>query len=134
MLGFQSKSWWITNRQSRCRSTPSANTLDAIKTSGKKGELKAAKQAEFNGIEGKGLIYVNGDLKIKKSSWVGLIYTEGTCEIGSDTWILGAVLARGSDTHRDTGTDTGSFTGTDTSSGTFKDTGNVTAIIMKKDS
>jgi hypothetical protein len=52
--------------------------------------------AEFNGINGQGLLYVTGDLKLAGNfSWKGLVYVEGKLVNTGNTWILGGVMARG---------------------------------------
>ncbi len=50
----------------------------------------------LDGIEGSGLLYVNGDLEINSTAvWRGLIYVEGSLKITGNPWILGAVVVRG---------------------------------------
>ena len=54
---------------------------------------------KFNGQDGYGLIYVNGDMEISGNLlWRGLIYVEGDCEITGTAWILGAICVRGEST------------------------------------
>ncbi len=52
--------------------------------------------AQFNGTDGEGLLYVTGDLTLSGNfSWVGLVYVEGTLRNTGNTWILGGVMAEG---------------------------------------
>jgi hypothetical protein len=51
---------------------------------------------KFNGNDGTGLIYVDGDMDISGNfRWRGLIYVEGDCKITGTAWILGAMCVRG---------------------------------------
>lgn len=57
----------------------------------------ATASEKFNGNDGFGLIYVNGDMEIAGNFvWRGLIYVEGDCVVLGTAWILGAILVRGS--------------------------------------
>ena len=50
----------------------------------------------FNGGDGEGLLYVDGDLKINGSfTYRGMIYVEGDLEINGNSWILGGLVVRG---------------------------------------
>lgn len=50
----------------------------------------------LDGIEGSGLLYVNGDLEINADAvWRGIIYVEGSLKITGTPWILGSVIVRG---------------------------------------
>ncbi|HMB68479.1 MAG TPA: pilus assembly PilX N-terminal domain-containing protein [bacterium] len=51
---------------------------------------------KFNGQDGYGLIYVNGDMDISGNLvWRGFIFVEGNCNITGTAWILGAICVRG---------------------------------------
>ncbi|MFH1221395.1 MAG: pilus assembly PilX N-terminal domain-containing protein [Candidatus Eisenbacteria bacterium] len=53
---------------------------------------------KFNNVNGSGLLYVNGDLDVASGGmvWRGLVYVEGDFKITGKTWILGAVVVKGS--------------------------------------
>jgi len=52
--------------------------------------------ATCNNMEGEGLLYVDGDLRITGNFvYKGLIYVEGDLSITGTPWILGAVMVRG---------------------------------------
>ncbi len=54
---------------------------------------------KFNGNNGQGLIYVDGDMDIAGNFvWRGLVFVEGDCEIIGTAWILGAIIVRGATT------------------------------------
>ena len=49
-----------------------------------------------SGVEGEGLLYVDGDLHLNSNfSYKGFIYVEGDIEVNGNAWILGGVVARG---------------------------------------
>ena len=49
-----------------------------------------------NGIDGEGLMYVDGDLNLNSNfSYKGLIYVEGDITVNGNAWILGGIVARG---------------------------------------
>jgi hypothetical protein len=53
----------------------------------------------LDGIEGSGLLYVNGDLEINSTAvWRGLIYVEGSLKVTGNPWILGSVIVRSEET------------------------------------
>ena len=53
-------------------------------------------QAGPNGIDGEGLLYVDGDLNLNSNfSWKGLIYCEGDITCNGNAWVLGGIVARG---------------------------------------
>ena len=55
---------------------------------------------KFNGNDGRGLIYVDGDMEIAGNFvWRGLIYVEGNCEVTGTVWVLGAIIVRGTTTN-----------------------------------
>jgi len=50
----------------------------------------------FNGGDGEGLLYVDGDLHINGSfNYRGMIYVEGDLTINGNAWILGGMIVRG---------------------------------------
>jgi len=54
---------------------------------------------KFNGNDGYGLIYVDGDMEIAGNfAWRGLVFVEGNCDVTGTAWILGAILVRGTTT------------------------------------
>ena len=67
---------------------------DAIKQNGWMNSNSAS--WTFNGGDGEGLLYVDGDLKINGSfTYRGMIYCEGDLEINGNSWILGGLVVRG---------------------------------------
>jgi hypothetical protein len=51
------------------------------------------------GIDGEGLLYVDGDLKLNSNfSWKGFIYCEGDITVNGNAWVLGGIVARGKTT------------------------------------
>ncbi len=50
----------------------------------------------YNGGDGEGLLYVDGDLRINGNfSYRGLLYIEGDLDINGDCWILGGLIVKG---------------------------------------
>ena len=50
----------------------------------------------FNGGNGEGLLYVDGDLRINGNfTYKGMIYVEGDLDLNGNAWILGGVIVRG---------------------------------------
>lgn len=50
----------------------------------------------FNGGDGEGFLYVDGDLQLNGAfTWRGLIYTEGDLSINGNAWILGGIVVKG---------------------------------------
>ena len=49
-----------------------------------------------NGVDGEGLLYVDGDLHINSNfSYKGLIYVEGDITVNGNAWVLGGIVCRG---------------------------------------
>jgi type IV pilus assembly protein PilX len=49
-----------------------------------------------NGVNGEGLLYVDGDLSLNSNfSYKGLIYVEGDIKVNGNAWILGGIVCRG---------------------------------------
>jgi hypothetical protein len=52
----------------------------------------------FNGGDGEGFIYADGDLQINGSfTYRGLIYAEGDINVNGNMWLLGGLIAKGKD-------------------------------------
>jgi Tfp pilus assembly protein PilX len=58
----------------------------------------------FHGVNGEGLLYVDGDLTLNSSfNFRGMVYVEGDIKINGTAWILGTVICRGKTTVKITG-------------------------------
>jgi Tfp pilus assembly protein PilX len=56
----------------------------------------ASCQAGPNGVDGEGLLYVDGDLSLNSNfSYKGFIYVEGDLHVNGNAWILGGVVCHG---------------------------------------
>jgi hypothetical protein len=56
----------------------------------------ASGEFSYNGGDGEGLLYVDGDLTINGNfAFRGLIYVEGDFKINGDVWILGGIIVKG---------------------------------------
>jgi len=56
----------------------------------------ASCQAGPNGVDGEGLLYVDGDLHLNSNfSYKGFIYVEGDIDVNGNAWILGGIVAKG---------------------------------------
>jgi hypothetical protein len=94
-LGITQQTWDEVKSKPDYTSANDATSLDGILIR----DGNATGGEKFNGNDGYGLIYVNGDMEISGNFvWRGFVYVEGDCTITGTTWILGAICVRGTTT------------------------------------
>jgi hypothetical protein len=91
-LGISTAQWNEIRHDPDYRSANDAEWFDGVVIV----DHDATGSEEFNGGAGQGLICVDGDMHISgQFEWRGLIYVEGALKITGNPWILGAVVVRG---------------------------------------